>query len=308
MASIPPDDPHAVTGRLTAESRGMLLGLLGVTAFGITLPATRLVVVHLDPVFIGLGRAVVAALVAALLLRLSGARLPSRAQFGRLAVVALGAVVGFPVLSAKAMATLPASHGGVMLGVLPLLTAAVGALISHERPSPRFWLFAATGSALVIGFAMLQGFGRVQPGDLYLLAAAVAAAVSYAFGGMLSREMEGWKVICWALLISLPFILWPALRAAPASLASLPAPVWVGFLYLALVSQLGAFFWWNRGLALGGVARVSQVQLLQPFVTILAAALLLGEAVEALSLGFAVLVATTVAIGRRAPIRSADGN
>ena len=264
-----PSTESAVQG-ISAETRGMLLGLLGVTAFGITLPATRHVVAYLDPVFIGLGRAVVAAVVAAVLLAAAGARLPSRAQFRRLAVVALGAVVGFPILSAKAMMTLPASHGGVMLGLLPLLTAAVGALISHERPSLRFWIFAAAGSGLVIWFAWLQGLGQVQAGDLYLIGAAISAAVSYAFGGVLSREMEGWKVICWALVISLPFILYPAIDAAPESFTTLPTTVWMGFLYLALVSQLTAFFWWNRGLALGGVARVSQVQLIQPFVTIFA--------------------------------------
>lgn len=304
MSRSQDDQPEGSAPGHAAESRGMALGLVGVTAFGLTLPATRYVVAYLDPVFIGLGRAVVAGLVAGLLLWLGKSRLPSRSQFGRLVFVALGAVVGFPILSARAMETLPAAHGGVMLGLLPLITATVAALISHERPSPRFWLFAAAGSALVVLYAWLQGVGSLQTGDLYLLGAAIAAAVSYAVGGLLSREIHGWQVICWALVIALPFIVVPAAMASPEAMLSLPATVWAGFLYLALVSQLVAFFWWNRGLALGGVARVSQVQLLQPFITIAAAAVLVGEAVEVATVGFALLVVATVAMGRRAPIRA----
>lgn len=280
-----------------------MFGLLGVTAFGLTLPATRFVVPYLDPVFIGLGRAVVAAVVAAVLLVLARGTLPSKRQFKRLGVVALGVVVGFPVLSAWAMQTVPASHGGVVLGLLPLATAIAGVLISKEHPSWGFWLSGVLGSALVVVYALLQGVGGFALGDLVLFGAIVAAAIGYAVGGQLSRELGGWQVICWALVVSFPFILIPALIQAPQAGLALPVNVWLSFLYLALVSQLAGFFFWNKGLALGGVARVSQTQLLQPFITIVASVLLIHEALEVTTIIFALLVVGTVAVNRTMPIR-----
>ena len=280
-----------------------MFGLLGVTAFGLTLPATRFVVAYLDPVFIGLGRAVVAALVAAMLLVFAGGAIPSKRQFVHLGITALGVVVGFPVLSAWAMQTVPASHGGVVLGLLPLATAIAGVLISKEHPSSGFWLSGIIGSALVVVYALLQGVGGLELGDLALFGAVVAAAIGYAVGGRLSRELGGWQVICWALVVSFPFILIPAIMQAPQAGLALPLSVWLGFLYLALVSQLAGFFFWNKGLALGGVARVSQTQLLQPFVTIVASVLLIHEALDATTIVFALLVVTTVAVNRTMPIR-----
>ena len=285
------------------ETKGMMFGLLGVTAFGLTLPATRFVVAYLDPVFIGLGRAVVAALVAAMLLVFAGGAIPSKRQFVHLGITALGVVVGFPVLSAWAMQTVPASHGGVVLGLLPLATAIAGVLISKEHPSSGFWLSGIIGSALVVVYALLQGVGGLELGDLALFGAVVAAAIGYAVGGRLSRELGGWQVICWALVVSFPFILIPAIMQAPQAGLALPLSVWLGFLYLALVSQLAGFFFWNKGLALGGVARVSQTQLLQPFVTIVASVLLIHEALDATTIVFALLVVTTVAVNRTMPIR-----
>lgn len=285
------------------ETKGMLLGGLGVVAFGLTLPATRFVVPYMDPIFIGLGRAVLAALVAAVLLLLARETWPTRRQLARLAVVSLGVVAGFPILSAWAMKTVPAAHGGVVLGILPLATAAVGVLISHERPSPGFWLASVAGSVLVVAYSLLKGVGGLAAGDLLLLGAILSAAIGYAVGGQLSREMGGWKVICWALVLALPFIALPAWSQMPGHMLQLPAHVWESFLYLALVSQLFGFFLWNRGLALGGIARVSQTQLIQPFVTLLASVALLGEHVDAATVGFAVLVVATVAVGKRMPIR-----
>jgi drug/metabolite transporter (DMT)-like permease len=285
------------------ETKGMIFGLLGVTAFGLTLPATRFAVAYLDPVFIGLGRAVVAAVVAAVLLALAKQALPSRRQFVRLGITALGVVVGFPVLSAWAMQTVPASHGGVVLGLLPLATAIAGVLISKEHPSWGFWLTGAIGSALVISYALLQGVGRFEWGDLALFGAIVAAALGYAVGGQLSRELGGWQVICWALVVSFPFILMPAIMQAPQAGFALPWNLWLSFLYLALVSQLAGFFFWNKGLALGGVARVSQTQLLQPFITIIASVVLIHEALDAMTIVFALLVVGSVAINKRMPVR-----
>lgn len=281
----------------------MVFGFLGVTAFGLTLPATRFVVPYLDPVFIGLGRAVVAAMVAAVLLLLARGALPTKRQFTRLGIVALGVVVGFPVLSAWAMQTVPAAHGGVVLGLLPLATAVAGVLISKEHPSFGFWLSGVVGSVLVVSYAWLQGVGGFQLGDLALLGATVAAAIGYAVGGQLARELGGWQVICWALVVSFPFILIPALMQAPEAGWALPVNVWLSFMYLALVSQLAGFFFWNKGLALGGVARVSQTQLLQPFITIIASVMLIHETLDATTIIFALLVVGTVAINRKMPIR-----
>lgn len=280
----------------------MLYGLLGVTAFGLTLPVTRFVTSYLDPVFIGLGRAVVAALVAGALLLATGQPAPTGRQLGRLVVVGLGVVIGFPVLSAWAMQTAPASHGGVVLGILPLVTAIVSVFVSSDRPSVGFWAFGILGSALVVAYALLEGVGRIQVADLALLGAVVSAAVGYAVGGELSRQVGGWQVICWALVLMLPVIVVPAVWWMPVELLAVPAPTWIGFAYLALVSQLFGFFWWNKGLALGGVARVSQIQLLQPFVTLAASAAVLREVVTMETYIFAVLVVLVVAIGRRMPI------
>lgn len=288
---------------MSDESKGMFLGLVGVVSFGLTLPATRFIIPYFEPVFIGLGRAVIASFVAALLLIATKQTRPSRNQFYQLLGVASGVVVGFPILSAWAMQTVPASHGGVVLGVLPLATAIVGAVVSNEKPSVAFWICGIVGSAVVIAYSLLQGVGEFQTGDFFLLGAIVSAATGYALGGKLSKEIGGWQVICWALVISFPFIIVPAWLEAPQdAVGSLPLNVILSFLYLALVSQLFGFFFWNKGLALGGVARVSQTQLLQPIVTLVASALLINETINVQTIVFAILVIVTVAIGKKMPI------
>ena len=288
---------------MSDESKGMFLGLVGVVSFGLTLPATRFIIPYFEPVFIGLGRAVIASFVAALLLIATKQTRPSRNQFYQLLGVASGVVVGFPILSAWAMQTVPASHGGVVLGVLPLATAIVGAVVSNEKPSVAFWICGIVGSAVVIAYSLLQGVGEFQTGDFFLLGAIVSAATGYALGGKLSKEIGGWQVICWALVISFPFIIVPAWLEAPQdAVGSLPLNVILSFLYLALVSQLFGFFFWNKGLALGGVARVSQTQLLQPIVTLVASAFLINETINLQTIVFAILVIVTVAIGKKMPI------
>ena len=288
---------------MSDESKGMFLGLVGVVSFGLTLPATRFIIPYFEPVFIGLGRAVIASFVAALLLIATKQTRPSKNQFYQLLGVASGVVVGFPILSAWAMQTVPASHGGVVLGVLPLATAIVGSVVSNEKPSVAFWICGIVGSAVVIAYSLLQGVGEFQTGDFFLLGAIVSAATGYALGGKLSKEIGGWQVICWALVISFPFIIVPAWLEAPQeAVGSLPLNVLLSFLYLALVSQLFGFFFWNKGLALGGVARVSQTQLLQPIVTLVASALLINETINVQTIVFATLVIVTVAIGKKMPI------
>ena len=288
---------------MSDESKGMFLGLVGVVSFGLTLPATRFIIPYFEPVFIGLGRAVIASFVAALLLIATKQARPSRNQFYQLLGVASGVVVGFPILSAWAMQTVPASHGGVVLGVLPLATAIVGSVVSNEKPSVAFWICGIVGSAVVIAYSLLQGVGEFQTGDFFLLGAIMSAATGYALGGKLSKEIGGWQVICWALVISFPFIIVPAWLEAPQdAFGSLPLNVILSFLYLALVSQLFGFFFWNKGLALGGVARVSQTQLLQPIITLVASALLINETINVQTIVFATLVIVTVAIGKKMPI------
>ena len=288
---------------MSNESKGMILGFLGVAAFGLTLPATRFIVPYFDPIFIGLGRAVIASVVAAFILIATRQSRPTRHQLMQLSVVALGVVLGFPVLTAWAMETVPASHGGVVLGVLPLATAAAAVIVSREKPSVGFWIFSLIGSIVVVTYSLLQGFGSFQLGDLLLIGAILSAGLGYALGGKLSKELGGWQVICWALVISFPFIIFPAWMQAPEeNFSNLPLNVLLSFLYLALVSQLFGFFLWNKGLALGGIARVSQTQLMQPFVTLVASAYLINETVSLQTILFAVLVVCIVAIGKKMPV------
>ena len=284
------------------ETKGMLFGLVGVSAFGLTLPATSVVVPYMDPVFVGCGRAVIAAMVALVLLLWFRQQIPTANQIKQLLVVALGVVIGFPILSSWAMQYVPASHGGVVLGILPLATAIVGVLVGHEKPSVSFWVVSAFGSGLVILYALLQGAGSIHVADFALLGAVIAAAVGYGIGGKLSKELGGSQVICWALVLSLPFVLIPAALNTPESFSDIPISNLASFLYLALVSQLFAFFFWYKGLALGGIARVSQTQLLQPFITLLASVLFLGEVIDTETLVFVFLVVCSVWLGKKMPI------
>lgn len=284
----------------------MLLGLLGVVGFSFTLPVTGMVLPELEPMFVGSGRAVLAAMVASLWLLVTRSRLPNASQWRRLFIVSAGVVIGFPLLSAWAMQTVPASHGGVVLGIMPLGTAVVGVFVAHERPSSGFWLVGLAGATVVIAYTMWIGNGHVQIGDLALLGAVVSAAIGYAVGGYLSKELGGSEVICWALVLSLPVHVIPAWLFAPVSFVEISSHTWTGFLYLALVSQLLGFFLWNKGLALGGIARVSQTQLVQPFVTIVASALLLDEVIESTTIIFALVVIGVVTLGRNMPIVTAS--
>ncbi|MFN8505593.1 DMT family transporter [Kouleothrix sp.] len=289
--------------RMPAETAGLWYGLLGVLSFSLTLPATRVAVAYLDPSVVGLGRALVAALVAAALLAATRQRWPTRAEWRSLAIVACGVVLGFPFLSAWALRSVPAAHGAIVIGLLPLATALVATLRGGERPSRLFWLASLAGSAAVVSFALASGAGGLTPADLALLGAVAAGAVGYAEGGRLARSLGGWQVICWALILAAPFISLPVGLALWQHGAAAPPLAWLCFAYVALVSQLLGFFAWYHGLALGGVARVSQLQLLQPFFTLAASALLLGEHVTPATLAVALVVMAAVALGRRAPVR-----
>ena len=288
---------------MTQETRGMWLGTIGVAIFSLTLPFTRMAVAELDPVLVALGRAVVAAACSVLLLWWLGAPRPTATQTRALLVTALGVVVGFPVLSSIAMRYVPASHGAIVIGILPLATALVGALRFGERPSAGFWIAALIGSGLVIVFALWQGGGALHAADFALLGAVVAAAIGYAEGGRLSQTMGGQQVISWALVLSMPVLLPVTLWLGWQHGFSASAKAWIGFGYVSLFSMFIGFFFWYKGLALGGIARVGQVQLLQPFMTLVGAALILGEVLETRTILFAVAVIAVVAVGRRMQVR-----
>jgi len=284
------------------ETLGFAFGFLGVLTFSLTLPATRLAVAELDATVVGLGRAVIAAILAALLLKITRQPLPARRHLPSLGVIAAGVIVGFPLLSAWAMQSLPAAHGAIVLGILPLATALAGVLRTGERPSLGFWICSSLGSAIVVLFALLSGGGHLQVADLALLGAVAAAAIGYAEGGRLSRELGGWQVICWALVLAAPILVVPVLLTLMSQGLQASLPAWLGFGYVSVFSMFLGFFAWYHGLAIGGVARVSQVQLLQPFLTLFASALLLHEQVTPLTLSTALIVVALVALGKKAAI------
>lgn len=262
---------------LSPHMEGMLFGGLGVLAFSLTMPATRAAAPELGGVFVGLGRSVVAALLAGVVLFRLREPLPARRHWHGLFLVALGAIVGFPLLCGLAMQSLPAAHGAVASGLLPAATAVMGVLRAGERPSKLFWLGCLVGVVAVLAFAATEGAGLPQTGDLLLLVAVGFGALGYAEGGRLAREMSGWRVICWALVLVAPLLIVPTLLVVAKHGISASPRAWIGFGYVAVVSAFLGFFAWYRGLAAGGVARVGQIQLVQPVLTLGWSALLIGE-------------------------------
>ncbi len=291
------------------ESQSMLLGLIGVVIFSLTLPMTRIVVQEFHPLLNGLGRALVAAIPAAALLAWRRERWPTWPQVKSLAVVSLGVIIAFPVFSAWSMKTVPASHGAVVNGLQPLCVALYAAWLSHERPSKAFWASAMAGSAIVVVFALQSGGGALQAGDLLMLVAVGIGALGYAEGARLARQIGGWQVICWALVLSAPFLVIPVGWLGWEHHVQHPGPValktWLAFGYVTLLSQFIGFFAWYAGLAMGGTARVGQVQLLQIFFTMAFSALFFGETVAASTWVFAAAVIATVVLGRKAAVRIA---
>jgi drug/metabolite transporter (DMT)-like permease len=280
------------------ENLGLSLGFLGVVIFAATLPLTRLAVPSLGPEFLTAARALIAGLIAAGVLIAARRPLP-RKQLPRLGIAALCLAAGFPGFSSFAMRSLPAAHGGVIIGVLPLATVVAAALVARERPSLSFWACAMFGALLVGGFALRQGDGAPQWGDGLLLLAIASAALGYTLSGQLSREMPARDVISWIVVLALPLSAPLTLIYRPAEPSLVPLTAWAGLAYLGAMSMYLGFFAWNAGMALGGVARVSQAQLAQPFITIGLSALLLGEPIDAETIAFAALVVGLVFVGRR---------
>lgn len=279
--------------------RALLLGFLGVVGFSGSLPATRVAVEELDAAFVGLGRAVVAAALGAALLLVLRQPRPRRDQLGRLALVALGVVIGFPLFTALALRELSSAHGAVIVGLLPAATAAMAVVRAGERPSRGFWLASGVGLVAVLAFAATQGAGLPQAADGLVLAAVALGALGYAEGGALARELGGWQTICWALVLSMPLVAPLALVAALSGDLSGGAQAWTGFAYVSLISMFLGFFVWYAALALGGVAKIGQVQLAQPVLTLVWSATLLGEQVGLATVGAALLVLASVAAVQR---------
>ncbi|MDP3256220.1 DMT family transporter [Bosea sp. (in: a-proteobacteria)] len=284
---------------LDDRTSGWINGLLGVVIFAGSLPATRVAVADFDPVFLTLARAAIAGLLGLALLLLFREKRPLRADLLPLLVVSLCVVIGFPLLTALALRHVTAAHSIVFIGLLPLATALFGVLRGGERPRPAFWLLSGLGSALVVGFALTQGFAAAPTGDLLMLAAIVVCGLGYAEGARLSRRLGGWQVISWALLLALPVTAAAALVLRPNDLAATGTPAWLGLAYVSLFSMLIGFVFWYRGLAQGGIAAVGQLQLLQPFFGLALAGLLLGEAVTWPMLAASAAVAACVAAARR---------
>jgi drug/metabolite transporter (DMT)-like permease len=297
-----------VSGEGADSRRGLALGTLGVVIFAMTLPMTRLAVgdradPQLDPAFVTAGRAALAGHLSAAWLAAHRVPPPARLHWAALALCALGTVVGFPLFLALALREVDAMHAAVVTGVLPLATAVAAALSLRQRPSLGFWACAVLGCALVLAFAAWQGSGRLSAGDGWLLLAVLSAALGYVAGARVSAVMPASQVICWVLVGSLPLTL-------PVAIALLPgepvrASAWAGFLYVSVFSMWLGFFAWYRGLALGGVVRVSQVQLLQPFLALLFAVPVLGERLEAATLLFSLAVIAVVLAGKRMPVQAA---
>lgn len=286
-----------------AETEGMLLGFVGVLMFSLTLPFTRIAVTELEPYFVTFARSTLGGICALLVFAFRKPSLPTQNQLVRIIVVALGVVYGFPIFVALAMKSLPSAHGGIVLGVLPLATAAAGALRFKEHPSLSFWLVAAIGSGLVVVYAFLNGSGGLEQEDWLLFLAVASAAIGYAEGGKLSEELGAINVISWALVLTLPFNILLTSQSSTTDILAASPMVAASLIYVGVISMYVGFFFWYKGIALGGIARVGQVQLLQPFLTLIGAYFLLNEPITAMNVGFALCVLFVVIVGRRVRAR-----
>ena len=308
---------------------GLWLGLLGVTLFAATLPMTKLAVgtaadPQLTPWFITFGRAAAAGLLSILYLfrqynrrlepnltkknaKITVWKLPNAAEWRLLAFTACGVVVGFPLFLSLALQYVPSTHGAVVTGLLPLTTAVIAALWFRQKPSTGFWLCAVLGALLVLGFMVVRsadatGHFSLHTADVFLLLAMLSASLGYIGGARLTPSLGAERVICWVLVLSLPITVPMAWLNLPPNLAAIHPSSWWAFAYVAVFSMWLGFFAWYRGLALGGAVRVSQVQLVQPFLSLLFAIPLLGEKIDAMTLGFALAVIATVFVGKKMPV------
>lgn len=284
---------------MKTSTQGWLNGFLGVLIFSMSLPATRVAVADFDPLFLTVARASIAGILGIALLVLFREKRPAKSQVLSLTIVALGVVVGFPLLTALALQTITSAHSTVYIGLLPLATAIFGVLRGGERPSAAFWFFSCLGSACVAGFAAYESGSSMALGDIYMLGAIIVCGLGYAEGVKLSRILGGWQVISWALIVALPLMAALTLWRWPDSFADVSTPAWLGLAYVSIFSMLIGFVFWYRGLALGGIAAVGQLQLVQPFMALCWSALLLGERVSPIMIVVTVAVVLCVAGTRK---------
>ena len=285
--------------RIKSDQRlGLVFGLVGVLLFAGTLPATRIAVASFDAGFLTFGRAFVASIAAGICLLSRRKKFP-RNHMWSLIFAGLMLVYGFPGFMTLAMISVPASHGGVVLGILPLSTAIFAVILAGERPSLLFWLCGIIGAVLIVIFTLKHSHWVFQAGDLWLLIAALCASAGYVISGKLSHQMPGWEVICWCLVIFVPISATGMYAFWKPGYLVVPAPQLGAFAYVSLGSMFLGFFAWNAGLKLGGIARVGQLQLLQTFFTLGIAALLLDEKITLETFGFAIAVLVTVLAGQK---------
>lgn len=284
---------------MQTRTQGWINGFIGVLIFSVSLPATRVAVAEFDPLFLTVARATIAALVGIGLLTLFREKWPTKNLILPLLVVATGVVVGFPLLTAWALQTITSAHATVYIGLLPLATAIFGVWRGGERPAPAFWYFSCLGSACVAGFALYESGSSFAIGDVFMLGAIIVCGLGYAEGARLSRVLGGWQVISWALVLSFPLMAALMLGHWPHRFSGISWPAWAGLAYVSLFSMMIGFVFWYRGLALGGIAGVGQLQLLQPFMALGWAALLLQEKVSPAMLLVTVAVVACVAGSRR---------
>ena len=290
---------------MNRESKGMLIGFIGILIFSLTLPVTKIAVLSFNPYFIAFGRAALAGMFAVAYLVLKKETTPTKVDFVKFVIIALGIVFGFPILTTLAMTHGSSSHGAVILGMMPLATTVIGVLRFKERPSLGFWLVSLLGAGLVVLYALLKSSGSFTYIDGLLVLGGISACIGYVEGGELSRKMNPRAVISWVLVISLPLNLVMAWITFNPQYINAGAEAWTSFFYLSLFSMYLGFFFWYEGLAIGGIARVSQVQLTQPFCTLLAASILLGDALTVMNLIFAVVVVSTVILGKKMLVKRA---
>ncbi len=270
----------SINTEVTKSSSGLLNGLMGVIIFSGSLPATRIAVLDLDPFFVTVSRATIAGILALIALLINKEKFPQKTQFLSLGIVALGVVIGFPLLSALALRYVTSAHSIVFVGILPVSTAVFGIIRGGERPRPVFWIFSILGSLLVVGYALRQGISSSPAGDILMLLSVILCGLGYAEGGKLSKTLGGWQVISWALVFSLPIALPLTYIFVPTTVAHVSIGAWTSLAYVSLFSMFIGFIFWYKGLAQGGIASIGQLQLLQPFFGLILAASLLHEEVN----------------------------
>ena len=284
---------------MNKETKGMLIGFIGILVFSLTLPVSKITVQSFNPYFIAFGRASLAGLVALSYLLYKQVPLPSKTDLFKFAVIALGVVFGFPIFTTLAMKEGSSSHGAVILGMMPLATTVIGVIRFKERPSIGFWLVSILGAALVMMYALLKSSGSFTYVDILLVLGGICACVGYVEGGELSRKMNPRTVISWALVISLPINIVATYFTFSSSYWGADVVAWTSFVYLSIFPMYLGFFFWYEGLAIGGIARVSQVQLIQPFCTLLASSFFLDDRITLMNMVFAFLVVSTVILSKR---------